>query len=679
MDNKAKLLRRLIALGGVLLLMCAIAAAGLFSLQIINGKAYRRTAERRLTSSYVVSASRGEILDRYGTPLVTNETVYSLRIDYAYWDKLGQNAVILALHRLVSGAGGALVDSSLPISQTEPAAYEGEPDTGDRTALEKFLSSNKLGENLSADEALAALEKHYEIDQTLPAADRRLIAGVRYEMQQSQFSLFNPFVIASDVSMDLIAQVKERHDEFPGVEVVTEAVRRYETTSAAHILGRVGRIFAEEWDEYQEKGYSMNAIVGKQGVEKSFEDYLRGRDGTRAIETDISGSVTAQDNSNAPQPGNNVVLTIDLALQQAAEASLANTLSSISGAGGGAAVALDPNTGEVLAMASYPTIDLTTWSENYADWALDTENTPLLNRAISGAYQPGSTFKPLTAIAGLEEGVIDENTVIVCNRYYTRFQARAYRCMGSHGRSNVLRAIQKSCNVFFYEVGYLLGGEKLEEWARAFGFGQRTGIELEGERAGSASGPANRARMLENVPTLNAWQPGDVITTAIGQSDHAITPLQLANYCAVIANGGTLYKPTLLKTVKTYDYSATVRGESPEIIREIEISDKTLEIVREGMAEVTGDDGTAARTFRNYPIKVAGKSGTAQHGNDERNDHAVFIAYAPLENPQIAVAVVGEYAVHGSDVAPIARDIFDAYFADSEVTDMVDGENVLLR
>lgn len=679
MDNKAKLLRRLIALAGILTLMGLVAFAGLFSLQIINGEAYSQTAERRLTSSYVVSASRGEIVDRYGTPLVTNETVYSLRVDYAYWDKINQNAIIAELGHLVSAAGSSLNQSLLPISQQAPYTYEGEEDDSDRTALQKFLKEKELGENLTADEVIQALYKRYNIDASMDEADRRLVAGVRYEMEQSQFSLFNPFIIVSDVDMDLIAQVKERHNEFPGVDVVTEAVRKYETTYAAHILGRVGVIYAEEWDQYKEKGYSMNAIVGKQGVEKSFEEYLRGRDGTRAVETDISGSVTAQqDDSNAPQPGNNVILTIDLALQQAAEDSLARVLSSIDGAGGGAAVAIDPNTGEVLAMASYPTVDLTTWNENYSTWAADTVNTPLLNRAIGGAYQPGSTFKPLTAIAGLEEGVIDAKTKIYCNKYYTRYKARSYKCMGYHGATDVLRAIQKSCNIFFYETGYLLGGEKLEEWGKLFGFGQKTGIELEGERAGSVSGPANRENMLENAPALNPWQPGDVLTTAIGQCDHAITPLQLANYCAAIANGGTLYKPTLLKTVKTYDYSETVKEESSEVIRQIDISQETLDLVREGMAEVTGDDGTAARTFRDYPIKVAGKSGTAQHGQADKNDHAVFIAYAPYDNPQIAVAVVGEYAAHGSDIAPIARDIFDAFFAGSEAVDKVEQENTLL-
>ena len=681
MDNKAKLLRRLIALFVIMVLLAGVSGAGLFSLQVINGAAYHEQAQNRLTSSSTVSASRGEIVDRYGRPLVTNESVYSLRIDYPYWDQEKQNNTILQLVQLIRDAGSHEVDS-LPISDQAPFEYIGEADSDERELLDEFIKDREWGSDLTAEEVIAKMRDYYEVDSSLSDGNARIVVGVRYEMQQSGFSMYNSFIIASDVSLDLISQVKEQHSTFMGVNVETQAVRKYETTHAAHILGRVSKIYKEDWegeDGYKAKGYNMNAMVGREGLEKSFEEYLHGTDGTRSIETDISGKITNVIEGEAPQPGNNVITTLDLDLQKAAEDSLANTLSAIPGAGGGAAVAMDVNTGEVLAMASYPTIDLTQWNEMYSIWAEDEENTPLLNRAIQGAYQPGSTYKPLTAIAGLEEGVIDENTLIDCKHYYDRFQSRTYKCMGNHGPSDVLRAIQKSCNIFFYETGYLLGGEKEEEWAHKFGFGEKTGIELAGERAGTASGPKNRENMLENNPLLNPWQPGDVITTAIGQCDLAVTPLQLANYTAAIANGGTLYKPTLLKSVKTYDYTQTVKEQEPEVLKTIEVSDKTWDIVHEGMAEVTDDEGTAAATFATYPIKVAGKSGTAQHGQKDKEDHAVFIAYAPYDDPQIAVAVVGEYAGHGADVAPIARDIFDAYFANNGTVNSVDYENTLLK
>lgn len=685
MDNKAKLLRRLIALFVVLLGLGGIAAAGLFSLQVINGKEYHEQAANRLTSSSTVAASRGEIVDRYGRPLVTNQSVYSLRIDYSYWDREKQNDTILSLVRLIRDAGSQEKDG-LPMTSAEPFEYVGEENGSERKALADFAEEKKLGKELTAPEMLSALRKYYAVDDSLSDGNARIIVGVRYAMDQQEFSTYNSFILASDVSIDLISQIKERHHDFAGVNVETESVRKYETTYAAHVLGRVGVMQREAW--YGEDGqggynkvdgYQMNDMIGTQGVEKSFEEYLHGVSGTRSIETDISGTVTNVIEGKKPQPGNNCILTIDLDLQKAAEDSLASTLPSI-GSKAGAAVAIDVNSGQVLAMASYPTIDLTRWNELYSTWAQDETNRPLINRALQGAYAPGSTYKVLTAIAGLEEGVISKSTTIDCQHYYTRFsKSRTYSCMGRHGPTNVLRAIQKSCNVYFYETGYRLGGEKLEEWEHLFGFGEKTGIELD-ERPGSASGPKNREKMLENNPLLNPWQEpgGDVITTAIGQCDNAFTPLQLANYTAAVANGGTLYRPTLLRSVKTYDYTDTVKAEKAEVIRKIDISQKTLDIVHEGMAEVTDDQGTAARTFANYPIKVAGKSGTAQVAG--QGDNAVFIAYAPYDDPQIAIAVVGEQAGHGSDIAPIVRDMMDVYFAeDTDSIGVVDYENTILK
>ena len=686
MDNKAKLLRRLIALFVVLLGLGGVAAAGLFSLQVINGKEYHEQAANRLTSSSTVAASRGEIVDRYGRPLVTNQSVYSLRIDYSYWDREKQNDTILSLVRLIRDAGSQEKDV-LPMTGAEPFEYVGEENGSERKALADFAEEKKLGKGLTAPEMLRALRKYYAVDDSLSDGTARIIVGVRYAMDQQEFSTYNSFILASDVSIDLISQIKERHHEFAGVNVETESVRKYETTYAAHVLGRVGVMQREAWygedgqGGYNEvDGYQMNDMIGTQGVEKSFEKYLHGVSGTRSIETDISGTVTNVIEGKKPQPGNNCILTIDLDLQKAAEDSLASTLPSI-GSKAGAAVAIDVNSGQVLAMASYPTIDLTQWNELYSTWAQDETNRPLINRAIQGAYAPGSTYKVLTAIAGLEEGVISKSATIDCQHYYTRFsKSRTYSCMGRHGPTNVLRAIQKSCNVYFYETGYRLGGEKLEEWEHLFGFGEKTGIELDGERPGSASGPKNREKMLENNPLLNPWQEpgGDVITTAIGQCDNAFTPLQLANYTAAVANGGTLYQPTLLRSVKTYDYTDTVKAEKAEVIRKIDISQKTLDIVHEGMAEVTDDQGTAARTFANYPIKVAGKSGTAQVAG--QGDNAVFIAYAPYDDPQIAIAVVGEQAGHGSDIAPIVRDMMDVYFAeDTDSIGIVDYENTILK
>lgn len=696
MDNKTKLLHRLIALFVVLALLCGVSAAGLYSLQIINGEEYRLQAERHLTSTSVVSAARGEILDRYGRPLVTNESVYSIRFDYAYWDFDNQNDILLQLVQLVISAG-VDVPTALPITQQEPYTFTCSADDKVYTTLVDFIDSkngtgdtlglkSKYGVNeakeLDAPSVLAILKEYYKISDTYTESNARWILEQRYRMSTSSFSRTNPFIFVEDVPMDLIAEIKERSSLFKGVNVETSTVRKYETDCAAQILGRTGIIYAEDWDTYKDKGYSMTDIVGKSGLEMSMEQYLRGKSGSRMVDTDVTGEVTGTMEATAPQPGDNVITTLDIELQKVAEDSLANVLSQISGARGGAAVVVKVDTGEVLAAANYPTYSQATFTEDAAA-INDNPLEPTRNRAFQMAYPPGSTFKPMIALAGLEEGVITPNTTMVCNHYYTRFKSRTFTCLGWHGTEDLTKAIQKSCNIYFYETGYLLGGATIEKWSKLFGFGQKTGIEV-GEIAGSAAGPTYRAQMLENNPLLNQWQPGDVVQAAIGQSDNTMTPLQLAVYAATLANGGTRYQPTLIKSVKSYDYSTTVMENEPKVAQEIEVDPDNLAVVTNAMQSVADEGGTAAATFANYPIPIAIKTGTAQHtgGKDfdgNTNDHSVIIAFAPADDPEIAVAVVGECAGHGSAVAPVARDIFDAYFQGEGEMESVPAENTLQK
>ncbi|MBQ8144289.1 MAG: penicillin-binding protein [Butyricicoccus sp.] len=686
MDNKGKLLRRLIALVVVLLVLGGIAVAGLYSLQIINGEQYRSQSERRMTSTNTITAARGEILDRYGTPLITNRTVYSLVINKTYWDAEVQNETLLKLWKLVTAEGG-VIETTLPISDTTPFTYTAAPGETERDAFDEFVSKKEskmptLAEHdlPDAGDVLEALRLYYGVGDSYTQEETRIIVGLRYEMDRRSFSRWNPFILCEDVGMDLIAQIKERHSEFAGVNVETTSVREYQTTYAAHLLGEVGIIYAEEWEDYKAAGYSMNAIVGKSGMERALEEYLRGKDGARTIETDVSGAITSDRDDSAPVPGNNCILTIDLGLQQVAENSLEEHLTALPGTEGGAAVVIDVNSGEVLAMASYPTYDLSTWHADYNE-LLEDPLLPLYNRAIAGVYAPGSTYKPLTAVAALEEGVIDSTFKQNCQKYYTRFSSRSFRCMGYHGKLDVVHALQKSCNVFFYETGWLLAegneGAKLEEWAKKFGFGQKTGIELGGELSGSVSGPVNREKMLENSPWLNNWQVGDYVTSAIGQCDNAFTPIQMCNYLATVVNGGTRYETTLLKSVKSFDYSETVYESVPTVADTVQMSDTTLGLVMEGMGAVVSEGGTAARIFADYPIKIGGKSGTAQTGKEGKNDNGVFIAFAPYNDPEIAVCVVGEGAGSGSNVAPIVRDILDGYFGTDGESAKVSLENVL--
>ena len=699
MDNKTKLLHRLIALFVVLALFCGVSAAGLYSLQIINGEAYRLQAERHLTSTNVVSAARGEILDRYGRPLVTNESVYSIRFDYAYWDQKNQNDILLQLVQLVISAG-VDVPTILPITQQAPYTFTCSADDKVYTALVDFIDTHngtedgkdtlglqsKYGvsqaKDLDAASVLEVLKAYYKISDNYTESNARWILEQRYRMTTSNFSRTNPFLFAENVPMDLIAEIKERHELFQGVNVEASTVRKYDTDCAAQILGRTGIIYAEEWDTYKEKGYSMNDIVGKSGLEMSMEQYLRGKSGSLMVDTDVTGEVTGTMEATAPQPGDNVITTLDIELQKVAEESLERVISRISGARGGAAVVVKVDTGEVLAAANYPTYSQATFLEDSAA-INDNPLEPTRNRAFQMAYAPGSTFKPMIALAGLEEGVITSGTTMVCNHYYTRFSSRTFKCLGWHGAVDLNQAIKKSCNIYFYETGYMLGGATIEKWSKLFGFGQKTGIEV-GEIAGSAAGPTYRAQMLENNPLFNQWQPGDVVQAAIGQSDNTITPLQLAVYAATLANGGTRYQPTLIKSVKSYDYSSTVMENEPKVAQQIDVDPANLKAVTDAMQSVADEGGTAAATFANYPIPIAIKTGTSQHsgGKDfdgNSTDHGVLIAYAPADDPEIAVAVVGECALHGSSVAPVARDIFDAYFQGEGEMESVPAEYTLQK
>ena len=783
MVNKNQLLRRLLVLGCLLLLCFGLAGGQLVQLQLINGESYLRRSAEFLTTTSTISAARGEILDRYGRPMVTNQTGFSLVLIYAsFWeDQPDRFEKLLDLANRVRADGGtgseadaqtetdsadgdedsgesgtdtgetadsttdsgdgAVLNDVLPITSTAPYEYIGESGSSDRNTLSKYIkaSAETLGlqavqdavaaantaneQNpqydadgneidqvglvdattlVTADEFIDAMRVYLEENANLPTdlsdADVRTLVGLYYSMRQVGFGTSTTFTLADNISMDLIAYIKEHHQDYEGVDIESEAVRQYDTTYAAHVLGVVGPMYQDDWSgtdhggPYQDKeGYTMNDTIGKSGLELALEPYLHGTAGSRTVETDLGSGEVLEDeaDSNAPQPGDNVITTIDLELQQVAEESLANY---VSGYGrGGAAVALDPDTGEVLVMASYPTYSLENYyDEDEIEARTSDSRSPEYNRATQGLYAPGSTFKVLSAIAALEDGEINANTTFTCTGEF-ELGGQTFRC-SNHDTPmtmDVTSAIKYSCNTFFYNVGVLLGGERLEQWCASFGLGEATGIEI-GESVGHAAGPTYRALVRENDPSQREWMGGDDVNAAIGQSDNAFTPLQLANYMAAVVNGGTLYKPTLVKSIKSYDYADTVQAFEPEVLGTIEISDATLELVMQGMSEVTAEGGTAATTFADYPIKVGGKTGSAEmtgliNPNDpdsgyENYTNGLFIAFAPFDDPEIVICVVGEAAGHGSSVAPVVRDILDAYFAEEEpdTIDTVQPENTMV-
>lgn len=650
----------------IFLMCCAFVITLLFigrlsNLQIVNGEAYRAKTEQKIYRTVPVSAPRGGIYDRYGRVLVVNRTGFSVSLDAYLLPKDKENDIILELLDLLQDEQLAFTDT-LPVTLPPYAFYD--------EGADALLTKLGLSDGTTAADVMAYLTKKYGLE-SYSETERRVLAGIRYEMERQGFSVLSPFVFAEDINIKSVTAIKERQEMLLGVEVSVEAAREYATPYAAHILGRVGPIYKEDAESYLDKGYQLSDTVGKDGIEYTMESWLRGRSGTRVVEQNKFGKTTNVISSDNASPGDSVVLTLDINLQATAEKALAETIKSIAARGkakgngtgydaaAGAVVAISVNTGEILALASYPTYDLSTFQQNYAE-LLENKDKPLFNRAISGTYEPGSTYKMVTALAGLKEGVITPKTVIVCNGLYTYYAPQIYRCWiytdygGSHGPMTLTTALQNSCNCYFYEVGRLTGIEALDNWTRAVGLGEKTGVELTGEVAGNVAGPESREKEARR------WYDGNTIQAAIGQSDHLFTPIQMANYIATIANGGTRYKPTLVRAINNYHNTEIVKAFEPEVLGTLDIDKESLDAIKAGMRSAA-EVGTASSVFANYPVKVAGKTGTASISSGTAN--GVFVCFAPYENPEIAIAVVIEHGGSGNATAPVAKAILDTYFA----------------
>ncbi len=474
-----------------------------------------------------------------------------------------------------------------------------------------------------------------------------------YRMQENGFSKNNPFVFSEDAPLDLVIKIKEFPQKYPCARVTTRPVRDYPyPETAAHLLGRCGLISREEYEKKQ--GYKRDDYIGKQGVERAFEDILRGSDGTIPVEKYVSGEMRTFSESVAPIQGSNVILTIDLPLQQACESALSATIRQV-GASGGAAIVCDVYSGEVLSIASYPTYNIKDFNKDYTRLAKD-KNKPFFNRSISGLYAPGSTFKPITAIAAMEAGKLNSSEKMKTTGEYEyfnhTFRCNIFRTTGkTHGTIDVSHALGVSCNWFFYELGKRVGIDAIYNTAHDFGLDSPTGIELSHEEAtGIAANPKNRQAHNKH------WYAGDALQAAIGQSDNMFTPVALANYISAIANGGTLYRMHILRA--TESPNGEISYTEPQVMNKIYLKTDTLNAVRKGLTAVT-QSGTAAEIFKDFSVSVAGKTGSAQTG---RATNGLFVGYAPGDNPQIAFCVVVEGAPSGNTAAQVAKDILDYYF-----------------
>ena len=675
MQNPHPAKRRVIALlaffGAFLLLFAVV----LYDAQILHGGENRAKSISSNAASETVTASRGIITDRNGKVLVSNRLAYTLVFDRSgFADDAALNAAILRLVQLCEETGTGWNDT-LPIGRVGNFLRYSNARS---ETFDKFIEKNDLTSGASGRQLLSELRELYHVDESLSEREARLIVGVRYELHSR-----DSYTFAEDVSTEVLSLITD--GRYEGVTIRTASARVYNTALAAHILGTIGPIWQEEWSSsedtgyvgYADKGYSMNDLVGKDGVEKAFESYLRGTDGRRLITTDETGKITGELYTREPQPGGTVALTLDIDLQADVEAALAETISGMidkdSNERGGAAAVVSVGTGEVLALASYPTYDLSTFNEDY-DELVNDQRLPMFNRATQGIYAPGSTFKMVTAVAALESGIITPSSIIQDRGIYTYYKDPQPMCWiysqtgSTHGRINVSQAITDSCNYFFYEVGRLTGIRTLDSYASQFGLGQSTGIEI-----GDSSGVLASPEWAESHD--QEWTDGQTITAAIGQSYNLFTPLQLANYVATLVGGGDHYQAHLLKNVKAYDNSRLLYMYDDNPINTVEMSDTTLSAVTRGMHELTVS-GSVAYAFENCVVSAGAKTGSAQVGTDIAN--GVFVAYAPYEKPEIAVAIVIEKGGSGAALANTAVEIINAWFSRAQDGTAI-GENTLLK
>lgn len=623
--------------------------------QIINADYYKERANS--SSIYFIKTDpvRGEILDSLGEPLAVNDTGYKVLINRLLIEKDKENDTIINAVDLIESLGDSYIDI-LPIFLNENEFYYKE----DKESQIKCLKSSlNLSEDSSAAKCIEELMHKYKIDNNISKKNILVLCSVKYNMEKNgvYFSKNTPYVLADNISEKTVNIILEKSDYLKGVKVQASLKRKYVNGEVApHIIGYTGFMSSEEYEKRKDT-YSMDSKIGKTGIESVYEDFLKGTGGKRMIQVSREGQVIGTSEKEPSAAGNTVFLTISSKIQKAANESLKRNVEKAQSAGTkdckcAAAVALDVNNFSVLAAATYPSYDLTRFMEDKLYYGLlaNDKSVPLLNRAFSGAYAPGSIYKPLVACAALEEGKITPDETIFCGGSFNYYSGYKLHCMGFHRNASLKTAVAKSCNVYFAELGRRLGADCLASWARKFGIGVKTGVEI-GESKGVLAGP-------EHSQEVGAkWYESGSSQAAIGQSDNMFTPLQLATYTATIANGGTRYKTHLVSKITDYSRQNLVKEFGPEIIEENIVSKENLDAVKSAMREVTLS-GTA-RDFSNYPVAIGAKTGTAQNSG---SDHTTFVCFAPFEKPEIAVAVVIEHGKSGMLSKNVARDIMNAYF-----------------
>lgn len=680
---------RIIALFLIFAFVILIYVAKLYQLQIRDG-GLKEDIISTYTMNETIPSGRGDVLDRNGTLLVSDESSYYITLSRsAFIEREDVNDILLELAYTAAEYGVSYIDT-FPVTLGAPFSFVADPTSQQEYILSEYFKFFDLDPDISASDFIIWLKDHYKIDYTMSISDARVVIGLRYEMETRVIVNINEYIFTTDATPGFISVLEERN--FPGINVEVSTSRVYHTKYAAHILGYVGKMTAEEYEYYKTLNYPMDAVVGKDGVEKAFEEYLHGANGRQKVTyAEETGAVISREVIKEPQPGYNVYLSIDIDVQAATEKALENRILAINAEReigdkitGGAVVVELVDTGEMLAMASYPTFDIETFFEDYSILLSD-ETSPLFNRATQGTYNPGSTFKMVTGYTGLITGEYTPEDTIFDDGAYREYQASdnfAPKCWiypatgAGHGDMDLVLAIQNSCNVYFYTVGDQVGIEAMAAAAKEFGFGASTGIEI-GDDPGNLATREYKEQVLGE-----SWYAADDVYTAIGQGHNMFTPVQLANYVSTIANGGTLRRLTLLNSVKSADYTATVYKPEGEVLHEFSPEGKSyLTYLRTGM-EAVAMYGTANTTFGYFyvdgkQIHVACKTGTVQSDNSETNN-GIFVCYAPAEDPEIAISVVVEKGGSGAEIMTIARAVMEYYFGERMEYLTVPTENTLM-
>lgn len=682
-DNKLSFRARAFKVAVIILFF--IFAADLFSIQLIHGDDYKNQRVAFSHSDTTIFASRGEFLDCNGKKLVTNKQVNSVVFNGSYFPRTDEqeqrNEIIGSLIKLFEKYEVEWNDW-LPLEIGENGKVAFKADSEADIALLKSKGILYLNDYATAQNCLDEIKTKFCLEK-YSDAEALKIGSVCCSLKRTVFSTTNPYTFAQDVPIELASAIKENSSFYVGVEISVKTARQYlDGTIAPHIIGVTGALNAEEYEkkrqEYIEassdekldtrqqtllslRAYAMDDIIGKFGLEGAMENYLRGTNGIERTITDSAGNKSTEV-VVAPVQGDTVVLTMNADLQLETQKALKSFVeghrdnSAIPAVG--SAVVMKVDSAEILACATYPSYDLTTYFDDYNDLAKD-KSSPLWNRALQSTYEPGSTFKMSVALAGLEEGVINEKTSVYCNQIYDYFADTTFKCLHKHEYVDVKEALNQSCNIFFYETGRQLGIEKMNDYCTRLGLGQKTGVEI-----------SESSGVLASIEYRQAhggiWYPGDTVQAAIGQSDNLFTPIQLCNYAATIANGGTRYKAHFVKSVKSADYTQTVLENQPVVLNETGISQKSFDIVKDGMKRL----GARMSAFEGLPVTVAAKTGTAEskakvNGNIESGLNGFMVAFAPADKPEIAVCVAIENLNSGSATAELVADIFKAYFETS--------------